>query len=1261
MSTRIGIDTGGTFTDLVALDEASGRLTVAKVPSRPNEPHRAVLEALDRSDQSRTAKHITLGTTVGINAVLERRGASVVYLTTSGFEDIPFIQRVDKKDPYDLQWQKPVPFVERTHCFGVTERVDSDGEVITRLTKRETESVIRRVRDVLREERDGDVSVAVNLLFSYLSPKHEQLLKEALAEIDEHLHVSVSSSVSPIWREYERASTTILDAYLKPLLSRFLDQLANALEDSGYSATHTVMKSNGGQMLYDAAKERPIQTMLSGLAGGIVAGKYFGAIAGRRNLVTFDMGGTSTDVSAIVDGRIPYTTEYQVDFNLPVSAPFVDMKTIGAGGGSVAWIDAGGMLKVGPRSAGAEPGPVCYRRGGIEPTVTDANLALGRLNPDNFLGGEMKLDVDGARKSIDELGAQLGYTIEEAAQAIVEIASENMANAIRVLTIERGLDPRDFALVAFGGAGPLHAGELRRILGLERVLVPPFPGLASAFGTLVSDLRVDHRWTHYMRSDQMDPADVATHFQRLEAQAVAELREEGFRGTPEVARSISMRYAGQNYERDITVSSASITEEVVTQAVATFHSEHRAFYGYAFEDEVVEFIHFNVTAFGRRTQPELPELPAIQPAEPYTVRPIHFAGSGYLECLVYRRSELAPSQEIAGPAIIEEMDSTTLVSPGEVLSVESHGLLMISAEAGPDTGMQHRTASAEDSVTLSILHNYLLNSTREMGVAMMRTAYSPIFSESRDFSCALFNRDGELIAQGEFCPAQLGAVPLTVKWMVGELGLEALREGDVFVHNDPYRGGCHMPEHTMLKPVFFDGELTAFAVVIGHVAEIGAKAIGSFASDATEVFQEGLRLPPVKLMSRGEHVKDVWNVIMANHRTPRNTWGDFHAMLGALTVAENRLHALYARYGPKFVRTATDRLIDYSERLMKEELRRIPDGEYAFEEVMEDDGISDRPYAIRANVVVDGERLIVDFTRSDEQAKGPINATYAVTVSATYNALLQLTGGHIPRNAGCYRPIITIAPPGSIVNVQFPGPSVGGNTETQPRIVGAILGALSAVLPEKVMAAEGATSCNFLFGGKHPRDQRFYAHYHFEASGWGGRHTTDGNSVQNHIHGNCRNTPVEIFETIFPFLTECYELIPDSGGAGRRRGGLASRRILQVRAPEIVVSTMMDHVREGAYGIFGGRSGGLAGIWIRRSGEREFRTFKDQFGTVSPSKFADVRVEEGDEIMICSAGGGGYGDPLEREEELVREDLRNGFISKRAAREAYGRSLTDTD
>jgi N-methylhydantoinase B/oxoprolinase/acetone carboxylase alpha subunit len=560
-----------------------------------------------------------------------------------------------------------------------------------------------------------------------------------------------------------------------------------------------------------------------------------------------------------------------------------------------------------------------------------------------------------------------------------------------------------------------------------------------------------------------------------------------------------------------------------------------------------------------------------------------------------------------------------------------------------------------DLTTLSVIHKHLVNICREMGTAMMRTSYSPIFSEGLDFSCVLFNRDGQMIAQAEFCPAQLGAILYTVKWTIAELGLDSFEEGDVVIHNDPYRGGCHMPEHMVLKPIFYNGALFGFAANIGHVAEIGGMAPGSFAATATEVFQEGLRLPLVKIMRRGEYVQDLWKLVLANHRTPRNTWGDFHAMIGSLHIAERRVHRLLDKYGVAFVNEACRDLMDYAERWMREEIRHIPDGEYSFEDVMEDDGATEDLTHFRVTMVIRGDEIIADWSRSDSQARGPVNATFGVTASATYNAILHVTDKNIPHNSGCYRPIKIIAPPGTCVNVEYPGSSVVANSESHPRMVDLIFGALAQAVPDRVAAADGGTSGNFLFGGVHPETGHYYANYHLEGVGWGGRPFADGNNALNVPNGNCRNTPVEVFETRYPFFTHSYRLVQDSPGPGAHRGGLGIRRIIEVLPPaEITISAVFERMKVSPWGLFRGGHANNAAILIKKRGDTTFRTFKEVYGTICPGKFVNCVASPGDQILLQSPGGGGYGDPLERPVELVIRDIDQGLISVEAGRSLYG-------
>lgn len=559
-----------------------------------------------------------------------------------------------------------------------------------------------------------------------------------------------------------------------------------------------------------------------------------------------------------------------------------------------------------------------------------------------------------------------------------------------------------------------------------------------------------------------------------------------------------------------------------------------------------------------------------------------------------------------------------------------------------------------DPVTLTVIENFLTSTCRDMGVTMMKTSYSPIFNESLDFSCVIFNPQGEMLAQAEFCPSQIGTIKFTVTWTLDELGPDAFKPGDVVLHNDPYRGSGHVPEHMMLKPVFWQDRLFCFVANVAHMSEPGAKTPGGLSGDATEVFQEGLLLPPVKIKNQGVDNDDIWKIILANHRTPKVTYGDFRAMMASLDLAEDRIHQLLETYGESMVQDACDELMTIAERRMRAEIRAIPSGTYYFEDVIEDDGITDRSYPMRLTLHVLDDEIVADFTGSAPQAIGPVNAIYAVTASAVYNAVLHLTDPAIPRNEGCYRPITVIAPPGTIVNCTFPAPVAGGNTETSPRITDMVFGALQRAIPERVVAACGGTSSPFLFGGTDPRSGDLYAHFHFEGVGWGGRAGLDGNNMVVTINGNCRNTPVEVFETRYPaFVIDEYRLLTDSGGPGEFRGGLGGERLLTV-INEVTVSALLNRMKADPWGVLGGKEGARGGIWIKRAGNDHWQTFVEAFGVLSPSKFSGIRLQPGDQVRLVMPGGGGYGDPRRRNRDEVAKDIEEGFVSAERARSDYG-------
>jgi N-methylhydantoinase B len=561
-----------------------------------------------------------------------------------------------------------------------------------------------------------------------------------------------------------------------------------------------------------------------------------------------------------------------------------------------------------------------------------------------------------------------------------------------------------------------------------------------------------------------------------------------------------------------------------------------------------------------------------------------------------------------------------------------------------------------DSVGLHVLHNALSNIASEMALVMMKTSYSTIFNEGLDFSTVLLDREGNLVAEKNYTPSMMGAIPNTVRWTLEEFGEEFFEPGDIVIHNDPYRGQCHLPEHMTMMPIFHQDEILGFAGNIGHVAEVGGKAPGSFASDATDVYQEGLRLPPVKLFERGRYNEQVWRIILANHRTPQNTWGDFHAMAGALRVGERRVQALWDRYDVDTVTRGAAKLIDYSERRLRAEIAKLPDGTYESSTVVEDDGVTADPFEVRVKIVIRGDEVIADFTGSSPQVRGPMNCTFVVAASAVYNAVFCVTDAQtlIPRNSGCYRPIRIIAPPGTVVNVRHPGPSVGGNTDLQPKLIDLLLAALHGAVPERVAASSGGSSSNLLFGGVHPRSGRYYSNYHFDGMGAGGTIRADGNDGEVTRHSNCRNTPVEVFENRYPLLNLNYGLARDSGGAGRHRGGLATERTLRVLAPEITFSALFDRFKIAPAGLAGGRSARGSELLAKRKGEAEFRHFDEIFGVASPTKFTNVVLREGDELRYRTAGGGGFDDPHERDRQAVREDVEEGYVSREAAEREYG-------
>jgi len=680
MGYRLGIDVGGTFTDLALVDEESGRVAVGKVPSVPADPSEGILNGIVRilAEAGVSPDRVTYlahGTTVSTNALLQRKGAKTGLLTTRGFRDLLEIARQRRPSLYDLHARKPAPLVPRALRLEVPERVMADGRVRVPLDLAEVD----RALETLKAE--GVEALAVCFLYAYLHPDHERQVLERARQFLPAAFCSASHEVLPEFREYERLSTTVVNAYLGPAMTGYIQAFRRRVREIGIQPSPYINQSNGGTIGIDEAARVPVKTVLSGPSAGVAGAAWVAAKVGVPSVVTFDMGGTSTDVSLVRDGIPALTFEREIG-GIPIRIPALDIHTVGAGGGSVAWVDSGGALMVGPESAGADPGPACYGRGGTAPTVTDANLFLGRLSPKGLLGGRMSLDLDKAGAAITELSRRLGLSPLETARGIVRVVNANMTRALRLVTVQRGVDPTLLVLLPFGGAGPLHAGALARELGIPKIIVPPGPGILCAMGLLVEDLRTDlvRTWVARLGPESLHVLEQG--FRELEAQASSWLERERVPAERRrLSRWLDLRYEGQNYELLVPVPDEVWREDSLDALRRRFLQAHEETYGFAAEDEPIQVVNLRLLARGLLAHAEIPrQKPGGTDAgpAPVGVRPVDFSeAGGSVDCPVYDRRHLMAGHRLVGPAVVEQFDSTTLLHSGQGVLVDELGCLSI--------------------------------------------------------------------------------------------------------------------------------------------------------------------------------------------------------------------------------------------------------------------------------------------------------------------------------------------------------------------------------------------------------------------------------------------------------------------------------------------------------------------------------------------------------------------------------------------------------
>ncbi|MDE0608733.1 MAG: hydantoinase/oxoprolinase family protein [Anaerolineaceae bacterium] len=682
---RVSVDVGGTFTDVIVLDEDSGDIQLDKVATTPANPAEGVLEGFDKvGAQTGDIEYFVHGTTLGINAMLTRSGAKVAFVTTRGFRDIYVLGRTDREPMYDFKYKKPKSLVPRSLCFEVTGRLNYKGQVLIPFDADQAREVAQRIVD------QGVESVAVCFLHSYANPAHELAFEKVFQEVAPQISVTLSHRLSRVYREYERSSTTVIDAYIKPITRTYLTRLNSELVNGGFNGNFLMTRSGGGAMTLDTAREEPAHLVLSGPAGGVIGGAFLGKLIDLPNMITVDMGGTSLDASLIAEGE-PTVENEQVFQTLPISIPTIDIHTIGAGGGSIAWVDEGGHLQVGPQSAGADPGPACYNKDGQQATFTDAALQIGFLNPDNFLGGEIDIDPALAEAAIERLAQQLGMGLNDVAAGIVSILEAKMAGAVRVISVERGYHPRDFALCAFGGGGAFVAANISRELGVPLAIIPPGPGNFSALGMLMVDVVHDYARTHITGLVDMDPAQANQVYTELAAQGRDALASDGFGADQQqYLPSAEMRYRGQEHTVNIPLPGVALSTDDIPLITERFHAAHLQQYGHSMMQDPIEIVTLRLRAVGLLPRPDLARAEAgsgdLAAASRGSRMVYDRASSSQIEYQVYDRMKLGAGDSLSGPAIVEEPSSTTMVHTGDTLTVGDYGELQIRIAQRGDNG-----------------------------------------------------------------------------------------------------------------------------------------------------------------------------------------------------------------------------------------------------------------------------------------------------------------------------------------------------------------------------------------------------------------------------------------------------------------------------------------------------------------------------------------------------------------------------------------------
>jgi len=1190
------IDRGGTFTDVVAR-QPDGSLVARKLLSdNPDRYADAAVEGIRRllgvgsADPIPTDRiaAVKMGTTVATNALLERTGEPTVLVITKGFGD--GLRIAYQNRPRIFAREIVLPELVYSRVVEADERVAADGAVVTPLNEATVTADLQQAFD------DGFRSVAVVCLHGYRYPDHEAAIGAAATRVG-FTQVSMSHEASPLMKLVSRGDTTVVDAYLSPILRRYVDHVAAELGDTRLM----FMQSNGG--LTEAHAFRGKDAILSGPAGGVVGMARTAAAAGFDKVIGFDMGGTSTDVSHYAGG-FERSLETLVA-GVRMRAPMMSIHTVAAGGGSILQFD-GSRYRVGPASAGADPGPASYRGGGPL-TVTDANVMLGRIQPEHFphvfgADGDQPLDADVVRREFAALAARIRAetgderTPEEVAAGFSEIAVANMANAINKISVQRGYDVTEYTLATFGGAGGQHACAVADALGMTSVLIHPLAGVLSAYGMGLADVTAMRQQAVEAPLSDETLGRVADVVRSLEADARKELADEGL--TEDRIRSeprALLRYDG-------TDTLIAVEIGAVDGMLREFEAAYRRQFSFLMRDKPVVVEAVSVEVLGEADQGG---EDAVSPRPSVAVEPAArvemFVEGGWTSVDLYSRADLGAGDRVEGPVIVAEENATTIVEPGWRASVNELGHLVL-ARVEERSG---RTAvgTEVDPVMLEIFNNLFMSIAEQMGVRLQSTAHSVNIKERLDFSCALFDVEGNLIANAPHMPVHLGSMGESIKMVIERRG-NTIKPGDVYALNDPYHGGTHLPDVTVVTPVFDDAgnEILFYVAARGHHAEIGGLTPGSMPAFSTEIDEEGVLIDNWLLVEDGELREDETTELFRTapypSRNPASNIADLRAMVAANEKGVEELRAMVDHFGLDVVRAYMGHVRRNAEEAVRRVISALHDGSYSYH--------LDSGATIEVRVRVDHEARSadIDFTGTAEQQPGNANAPSSVVMAAVLYVFRTLVDDEIPLNSGCLEPLRVTIPTGSMLAPEYPAAVAAGNVETSQAVTGALYAALG------VQAEGSGTMNNVTFGNDD------YQYYETVASGSGAGAGFDGaDVVQTHMT-NSRLTDPEVLEWRYPVRVDSYRIRRDSGGAGRSRGGDGGVRRIRFLEP-MTVTTLSSHRRVPPYGMAGGETGALGRHWL----EHADRSTTPMEGSDSKDAVA------GDVFVIETPGGGGYGPP----------------------------------